>query len=84
MSKKFISDVLHGSAELSGVAANRVAGDLVEAIIKRLKKEGDFSLPGFGTFKVAKTKARQGSTHTPARRSRSRPARRSGSGLRRR
>ena len=60
MSKKFITQVIQDSAELTGVAANRVATDLIEAIVKEMKREGGFALPGFGTFRVVKTKARKG------------------------
>jgi DNA-binding protein HU-beta len=47
------------SAELTGVAANRAAADLIDAIVKELKSSGGFTLPSFGTFRVAKTKARK-------------------------
>ena len=60
MSKAFIAEVLQGSAELTGAAANRAAGDLMGAIVKELKKAGKFTLPSFGTFTVRKTKARKG------------------------
>jgi len=60
MSKKFIAQVIQDSAELTGVAANRVATDLIEAIVTEMKREGGFALPGFGTFRVARTKARKG------------------------
>ena len=60
MSKAVIAEVLQGSAELTGAAANRAAGDLMDAIVKHLKKEGKFTLPSFGTFTVRKTKARKG------------------------
>jgi DNA-binding protein HU-beta len=60
MSKAFIAEVLQGSAELTGAKANRAAGDLMDAIVKHLKKEGKFTLPSFGTFTVRKTKARKG------------------------
>ncbi len=60
MSKAFIAEVIRGSAELTGAAANRAAGDLMEAIVKELKKSGKFTLPSFGTFTVRKTKARKG------------------------
>ena len=60
MSKAFIAEVRQGSAELTGAAANRAAGDLMDAIVKHLKKEGKFTLPSFGTFTVRKTKARKG------------------------
>jgi DNA-binding protein HU-beta len=60
MSKAFIAEVLQGSAELTGAAANRAAGELMGAIVKELKKAGKFTLPSFGTFTVRKTKARKG------------------------
>ena len=60
MSKAFIAGGLQGSAELTGAAANRAAGDLMDAIVKELKKAGKFTLPSFGTFTVRKTKARKG------------------------
>lgn len=58
MSKAFIADVLQESAELTGVGAKQVAGDLIAAIVKEMKQAGKFTLPGFGTFTVKKTKAR--------------------------
>jgi DNA-binding protein HU-beta len=60
MSKAFIADVIRNSAEITGVAANRAAADVIEAIVKELKKNGGFTLPSFGTFTVRKTKARKG------------------------
>ena len=60
MSKAFIADVIQNSAEITGVAANRAAADLIEAIVEELKKNGGFTLPSFGTFTVKKTKARKG------------------------
>jgi DNA-binding protein HU-beta len=56
MSKAFIATCIQ---ESTSVVANREAGDVVSAIVKNLKKEGDFTLPGFGTFRVVKTKARK-------------------------
>lgn len=60
MSKAFLATVIQSSAEITGVAANRTATDLVAAIVKELKKNGKFTLPTFGTFTVRKTKARKG------------------------
>lgn len=60
MSKAFIAQIIQDSAELSGVAANRAASDLMTAIVKELKRNGRFTLPSFGTFTVRKTKARKG------------------------
>ncbi len=41
------------------MAASRAAGELIEAIIREMKKNGGFTLPSFGTFSVRKTKARK-------------------------
>lgn len=60
MSKAFIASVIQESATLTGAAANRAAGDVMEAIVRELKKSGKFTLPSFGTFTVRKTKARKG------------------------
>ena len=59
MSKAFLASVLQDSTGMTGVAANRAATDLVSAIVKELKSSGGFTLSGFGTFRVAKTKARK-------------------------
>jgi len=58
MSKAFLAGVLQDAAGLSGVAATAAAGDVISAIVTELKREGRFTLPGFGTFTVAKRKAR--------------------------
>lgn len=60
MSKAFIAAVIQESAGTTGVTATQVAADVIEAIVKELKKTGKFTLPSFGTFTVRKTKARQG------------------------
>ena len=60
MSKAFIAQVIQESAGITGVAANRAAGDLMAAISRQMKKDGRFTLPSFGTFVVRKTKARKG------------------------
>lgn len=59
MSKAFIASVIQDSVQCTGVAANDTAATLIAAIIQRLKKEGGFTLPSFGTFTVKKTKARK-------------------------
>ncbi len=59
MSKAFIVDVLQESLGCTGVAANQAAADLIEAIVKDMKKRGGFTLPSFGTFGVSKTKDRK-------------------------
>jgi len=59
MSKAFLAATLQDSLECTGVAANQAAADLIEAIVREMKKEGGFTLPSFGTFTVKKTKARK-------------------------
>ncbi len=59
MSKAFIAKVLQQSTEVTGAAANRATNDLIDAIVKEMKKTGKFTLPSFGTFTVRKTKARK-------------------------
>jgi DNA-binding protein HU-beta len=57
VSKAFIASIIQQSAELTGTAATRAAGDLMQAIRQELKKTGKFTLPSFGTFTVRKMKA---------------------------
>ena len=59
MSKTFIAAVIQDSAELPASTSRRVADDLVAAIIREMKKTGGFTLQGFGSFRVTKTKARR-------------------------
>jgi DNA-binding protein HU-beta len=59
MSKAFISNVLQQSVGLTGTAAAGATNELIGAIVKEMKKAGKFTLPGFGTFRVHKTKARK-------------------------
>ncbi|MFT9089941.1 MAG: HU family DNA-binding protein [Gluconacetobacter sp.] len=59
MSKAFIAAVLQDSLNCTGVAAQKAAADLIDAITTELKTEGGFTLPSFGAFAVHKTKARK-------------------------
>jgi DNA-binding protein HU-beta len=59
MSKAFIASTLQESLGCTGVAAAAAADDLIDAIVTQMKKDGGFTLPSFGTFRVAKTKARK-------------------------
>lgn len=60
MTKAFIAASIQESAEVNGVVATRAAQYVIDSIVKQMKREGGFTLPGFGTFKVVKTKARKG------------------------
>jgi DNA-binding protein HU-beta len=59
MSKAFISSTIQESLGVSGVASKQATKALLTALVKQLKKEGRFGIPGFGTFTVRKTKARR-------------------------
>ncbi len=59
MSKAFIAGVIQDSVDCTGVAANTAADELINAIVVQMKREGGFTLPSFGTFRVVKTKARK-------------------------
>ena len=58
MSKAFIASVIQQTTDLTGAAANRAASGVIDAIVKEMKRSKKFTLPGFGTFTVRKTKAR--------------------------
>ena len=59
MSKAFIAAAIQDSTGCNGVTADAAAASLITAIIQEMKREGGFTLPSFGTFRVAKTKARR-------------------------
>lgn len=59
MSKAFIAAVLQDSMGSTGVAANKAAEDLIEAIVSEIEKTGGFTLPSFGTFTARDTSARK-------------------------
>jgi DNA-binding protein HU-beta len=59
MSKAFIASTLQEALGCTGVAAAAAADELIDAIVAQMKKDGGFTLPSFGTFRVAKTKARK-------------------------
>lgn len=63
MSKAFIAAVIQDSVGCTGVVAGTAADELIGAIVQRMKLDGGFTLPSFGTFRVAKTKARK--AHNP-------------------
>ncbi|MBB5695656.1 HU family DNA-binding protein [Muricoccus pecuniae] len=58
MSKKFLTDVIQQSADLTGVAAGRLAADIIAAIKEQIVENGRFSLPDFGSFTVRETPKR--------------------------
>jgi DNA-binding protein HU-beta len=60
MTKSVMAALIKQSTDISGVAAHRAAGDVMDAIVEELRKTGRFTLPGFGTFTVKETKSRNG------------------------
>ncbi|MFZ6765149.1 HU family DNA-binding protein [Pseudoroseomonas sp. WGS1072] len=58
MSKRFLTDVIQQSTDMTGVAASRLAADLIEAIKAEIIGTGRFSLPDFGSFTVRETPKR--------------------------
>jgi DNA-binding protein HU-beta len=59
MSKAFIARAIQESTGCTGVVTNAAATDLIAAIVQQMKRESGFTLPSFGTFRVAHTKARK-------------------------
>lgn len=60
MSRDFIAQVIQESMGVSYAKAKIATNDLIEAIVDQLKREGEFGIVGFGTFRVRRTKARKG------------------------
>lgn len=60
MSKTTLVEAVANATELSKTASGAAVDAVFEAITKQLKKEGKFSLVGFGTFSVRKRAARKG------------------------
>jgi DNA-binding protein HU-beta len=58
MSKKFLTDLIQQSSDMNGVAAGRLAADIIAAIKEEIIENGRFSLPDFGSFTVRKTPKR--------------------------
>ena len=58
MSKRFLTDVIQQSTELTGVASGRLAADIIAAIKAQIIETGRFSLPDFGSFTVRETPKR--------------------------
>lgn len=59
MSKAFIASVIQEALGVTGAASARATDTLIASIKKSMKKDGKFTLPSFGTFRVQKTKARK-------------------------
>ncbi len=60
MTKADLVDVMAKEADITKAAAAMALDAYVDAVTKELKKGGKIGLVGFGTFTVAKRKAREG------------------------
>ena len=60
MNKTQLIEHIAATTDLSKAAAGRVLSTVLESVSKTLKKGGTVSLTGFGSFSVAKRKARVG------------------------
>lgn len=58
MSKKFLTDVIQNATELSGVASNALAAEIISAIKGEITANGRFTIPDFGAFMVKETPKR--------------------------
>jgi len=58
MSKRFLTDVIQRSSDLTGVASGRLAADVIAAIKAEIVDTGRFTLPDFGAFTVRETPKR--------------------------
>jgi DNA-binding protein HU-beta len=59
MSKVFIARVIQESTDITAKMATQTTNQLIQALVKEMKKTGRFTLPNFGTFVVHKTKSRK-------------------------
>lgn len=60
MNKSELIDSIASAADISKASAGRALDATVEAVTKELKKGGQVSLVGFGTFSVKERAARAG------------------------
>jgi len=60
MTKQDLVTAIANDAQIKRTEAEKALGALIESVTKALKKEGKLTLTGFGTFTVAKRKARTG------------------------
>lgn len=60
LSKGDLVDVLAKSGGMSKVSATKALNGMLEGIVAALKKGGKVTVPGFGTWRVAARKARNG------------------------
>ena len=56
MSKAFIARVIQQSADMTGAAANRMTNELIDAIVKEMKRTGKFTLQASAPLPSARPK----------------------------
>lgn len=60
MTKQELVDTVAERAEISKAAAKQIIDVTFEEIVKSIRKEKRFAMPGFGTFTVRERKAKTG------------------------
>ena len=60
MNKADLVEIVRETAGCTKAAANTAVDAIFDAMGKAMKKEGGFTIVGFGTFKVSKRAARKG------------------------
>jgi DNA-binding protein HU-beta len=60
MNKKDLIEIVADTHEISKAEAERIVGTVFATIAKAIKKDGEVSLFGFGSFKLKKRAARMG------------------------
>lgn len=60
MSRAFLAEVIHSATGVTRLQSKQAAAEVIDAIVHELKVQKSFSLVGFGTFTVRRTKARKG------------------------
>lgn len=60
MTKQELVDAVAEKAEVSKAAAKEIIDATFEEIVKSIKKDKRFAMPGFGTFTVRERKAKTG------------------------
>ena len=58
MSKKFLTNVIQQSTEMTALASGRLAAEIIDAIKTEIVTTGRFTLPDFGSFTVRETPKR--------------------------
>ncbi len=60
MSKAALAQIIQSETGSTAKAAKAAIDSIVQSIAKAIKKEGEFAIAGFGTFRLSKRAARKG------------------------